>query len=420
MTLFNDMSCPRFRAAWIVILATALAGCDADEAVAPRTPTGFGRAYGIWTPSPRETCTKEQHDAYSAMGPNDKLYPTWHPPNDPVSGCSFGHDHGRDPRGSDLSGQVGPMPFGYANDQLDIHDPNGQRHEDHVGHKVEWENDVEMNLGEGVAGQLLRITCDVLTKLHQGTHSRDAFTNNLHELIYHIRCTDGSEMHVTIMAAIGNPGEFKSACDNERTVVVGPATPANSPRGGGQRIIPDRGCIDRFILVGPGQNSDYGALNESWQTSNSIRADNGRTIASFDPYYQVRFPARFFDPSMPQSTGRIIDACYMTEANGDRARGGMCDASTNGGQITGILYDDPRSPFNGVRRVVDINGNRINNADGPSVWYSNPFGGGARTTAFPGSIRQVISKVNNLALDLHGPTLGGSRNYGGPGVRAPN
>ena len=54
-----------------------------------------------------------------------------------------------------------------------------------------------MHFGSAAADQLFEIRCDVLTKLHQGTHSKDAFTNNLHELAYHIRCTDGTELHIT-------------------------------------------------------------------------------------------------------------------------------------------------------------------------------------------------------------------------------
>ena len=33
---------------------------------------------------------------------------------------------------------VGAIPFAYANEQLVTWDPANQRHEDHVGHKVEW------------------------------------------------------------------------------------------------------------------------------------------------------------------------------------------------------------------------------------------------------------------------------------------
>ena len=77
--------------------------------------------------------------------------------------------------------------------------------------------------------------------------------------------------------------------------------------------------------------------------------------------------------------------CFTTEANGDRAKGWLCDMATANGTLTSLAYDDPRSPFNGVRRQVDINSNRIQNADGPEVWYTDPFGKNGRTDPFPGS-----------------------------------
>ena len=111
-----------------------------------------------------------------------------------------------------------------------------------------------VDLGSDVAGSLFKVKCDVLTKLHQGTHSKDAFTNNLHELVYHLKCSDGTELHTVFMAAIGTPGEFTRTCDGNVHVQVGPAVPANSPNGGGQRVIPDRTCVEQFMLVPPGQH----------------------------------------------------------------------------------------------------------------------------------------------------------------------
>jgi hypothetical protein len=119
------------------------------------------------------------------VGQDGKRYPTWHPPTGP-GGCSFGHEHGRDPHGSKLYDDAGGLPFGLANEALALSDPANLRDEDHVGHKVEWENDMDLQFG-GAGSVLFTGKCDVLTKLHQGTHSKDAFTNNLHELVYHIK-----------------------------------------------------------------------------------------------------------------------------------------------------------------------------------------------------------------------------------------
>ena len=408
---------------FLLLLVVLVAACQDVGPAAPDygPPTGNARAFGIWTPGAMDDCTVAQHDAYFVVGPDHKRYPTWHPPIDPASGCSFGHDHGRDPRGSVLYREVGDIPFGYVNEQQDIYDPTMPRHEDHFGHKVEWQNDMRMHFGSDAADALFEVRCDALIKMHQGTHSKDAFTNNMHELVYHIRCSDGTEMHISMYAVIGTPGEFERTCDRT-TVVVGPATPPNSPSGGGVRIIPDRTCVERDILVPAGQTSNFGTLHENWETSNSVRREDGHTLAFFNPYFQATRPSRFYDPALPNVTGRPIDVCYEVTPSGEAARGGSCDASTANGTIPGVTFDDPRSVFDGVRRPVDVNDNFISNAGGPEVWYTNPLGRQGRTQPFPGSIRQKIARIDNDrgGLNLAGPTIGHDRDYGSPRVHAPN
>ncbi len=401
-----------------LLLTMIAVGCTSDGVIGPEdAPAGVSRAFSIWAPTPEfDTCTPEVHDRYATVGPDGKLYPTWHPPIDPASGCTFGHDHGRDPSGSDLFGDVGPIPFGYANEVLDIHDPANPRHEDHFGHKVEWENDIEMNTGSSV----FQISCDVLIKMHQGTHSKDALTNNLHELVFHARCSDGTGLHVTFLTNIGDAGGFESTCNDVR-VEVGTPSPVNSPDGGGRRIIPDRSCVDQLILVPDGSESQFrSALRESWQASESIRAENGRRLVSLGPYFNVRFPSRFHNPADPGIIGRPMDVCYEVTETGERARGGVCEEVTAGGTILDIAWNDPRSPFDGADRDTDINSIRISNADGPEVWYTDPFGANGRTEPFPGSIKQWIARIDNDAVTPSGPRIG--RNYGGPGtgVHAPN
>ena len=232
---------------------------------------------------------------------------------------------------------------------------------------------------------------------------------------------DGTEMHISMYAVIGTPGEFERTCDRT-TVVVGPATPPNSPSGGGVRIIPDRTCVERDILVPAGQTSNFGTLHENWETSNSVRREDGHTLAFFNPYFQATRPSRFYDPALPNVTGRPIDVCYEVTPSGEAARGGSCDASTANGTIPGVTFDDPRSVFDGVRRPVDVNDNFISNAGGPEVWYTNPLGRQGRTQPFPGSIRQKIARIDNDrgGLNLAGPTIGHDRDYGSPRVHAPN
>ena len=385
--------------------------CGPDMPTGPVqfTAVGDGVAFGVWTPGGTDTCTKAIHDKFSTVGPDSLRYPTWHPPVDPDTGCTFGHEHGRDPHGSDLYREVGDIPFGYANQHLMESGFGAVRNEDHVGHKVEWENDIEMTPGNG-GGSVISVRCDVLVKMHQGSHSRDAFTNNMHEVAYHIRCSDGTGFSATVLTPIGQAGELTASCNREREIMVGTPTPPNSPNGGGHRAIPDLACIQQHVMNGSRPNFDA-ALHESWEISVNLVAANGRTLVGFNPYFQVTDPSRYYDPAAPNVTARPIDLCQnVSFTNRDRCQG----------VGAGVTWDSPNSPFKGVRRFVDINGNFIGNADGPNVWYTDPLGRRGRTEPFPGSIRQWIAQHSNNGLDLHGPAIGQNRNYNGPGVRAPN
>lgn len=403
-----------------LFLALGLAACGSDHGPADPGSATPSRAFGIWTPGPGETCTKEQHDAYAVVGPDGKLYPTWHSSTGP-GGCTFGHEHGRDPRGSHLHADIGPIPFGYANEALAVSDPANVRDEDHVGHKIEWENGVQLRQASGEA-ESGAVQCDVLTKLHQGTHSKDAFTNNVHELAYHLRCEDGSDLHITLLTAIGQPGHFVRSCDRVVSIDAGQPTPANSPVGGGVRLIPDRSCIEQYMLRPPGQPSSFDqALHETWQTESNIRRVDDVSLAFFNPYFQVLLPSRFYDPAIAPTVGRPIDVCYEVTAEGNRASGAPCDESTGGGQLGGVTFDDPRSTFNGAARFVDINVTRIRNIRGPTVWYTDAYGRKAEVTPFTGSVLQTIAQVDrDLGLPVGGPRLGEDRRYAGEGVRSPN
>src|SRR5438132_1214813 len=174
----------------LVAFAAAACGDSVFQNSGNGPPIGFAASYGIWTPGPRDDGTAEVHNSYSVVGPDRKLYPTWHPPVDPVTGCSFGHDHGRDPRGSTLYAEVGPIPFGYANEQLDVYDPANPRHEDHFGHKIEWENDVLMRFGSAAAGSLFEIRDRKSTRL-----------NSSHTVIYPLPLHDALPISGTIRAA---------------------------------------------------------------------------------------------------------------------------------------------------------------------------------------------------------------------------
>src|SRR5262249_40467120 len=125
------------------------------------------------------------------------------------------------------------------------------------------------------------------------------------------------------------------------------------------------------------------------------------------------------------NVGYFMDTCYEVESNGDRFRGSLCDSATNYGQVRGITWNDPRSAFRSLHRGLYFKPGDLNNAAGPTTWYTDPFGGNARTSAFTGSVRQYLGaeQVN------YGQRFGGSEvpevvdrvhDSGGGTVHAPN
>ena len=434
----------------------------------------LAHAYGLWTPSSRDTCSKDVHDSYFVVGPDGKKYPTWHPPTGP-NGCSFGHEHGRDPSGyqfwdeikqhfaydADKNGSIGTdelktagLPFGYVNEQIDQQGHGFMRHEDHVGHKVEYANG-EGDLGDakedafststtggvvvpiktntgGAKWAASGVSCYHLHKIHQGVSTPDALTNNLHELIMHTKCTStrsdfpASTSIISGMVQFGAPGEFNPFCnDTDRTLITKlGTTDANKSFPGssnqGSRQIISRECVERTVLVPQGQFSSF--PYEIWDGGLQIKNTNGQIIAENGGSWEVLDAIRYYNPASANKISYTASWCY--ETLGDRkARGGSCDDMTNYGQITGITFDDPRSAYRGLHRGQYVNAHRLHNAGGSQYYYTDSFGNKAQTTPFAGSIKQMISTVN---ADLVGkinfdPRITQRRhNSGNNSVHAPN
>lgn len=395
----------------------------ASSSPTPNPPDNYSSAMGKWRPNPQyDTCPnpndttriQEIHDGHTVQGPDGKWYPTWHPPIDPTTGCRFGHEHGRNPSESPLwptvqkhfahddnadgvidekEQQDAGLPFGYTSDQLQIHAQyNAQplhRHEDHVGHKVEWASAIPVQLDGPVP---TGVKCNYLVKPHQGTHSADAFQNNVHEVFYFVQCDDGQDLRLAALIPFGNPGEFTRQCDingkrNLSTISTGFShSDPHFPRGprGSIRGIQDRSCVNEIMLVPSGRFS--GNAYEAWPSDINITAADGtELVRRINVLFDVEEAARYYDPAKPDGVGYFVDLCYETEANGDRFRGGGCSEIAQG-----VKFDDPRSPFKGLHRGVYVKPGKVENASGPTLWYTDPFGQNGQTSPFPGAVKQYI------------------------------
>jgi hypothetical protein len=385
----------------------------------PPAPPSVAFGQRNWQPAAQDTCPRSLHEKYSVIGPDGKLYPTWHPPVvvDPATGreCTFGHEHGRDPRGSDLYEWVAAhfaapgnerfsgIPFGQATEALEEYPGAVKRQEDHVGYKIEYANDVPLTTAQGSLG----VTCDYLVRVHQGSHSADALSNNVHELLYASRCTDGTEIISNVVGRFGAPGAFARGCDPATTIAT---TNNGYPAGAGQRLIPDRACMESGFLVPAGRTTSVWAAYELWSATTTLRTDD-RTLASYSTGFGVFNPSRYANGT---AIRRTIDLCGEVEPNGDRANAAWCDGGT-------YPFDDVRSPFDGTHRDTYLSGTTVANASGPQLWWTDPYGGHASREPFPGGICQLVGTVDTPdRADVQSQVFGRNRSYHAPGVHAPN
>lgn len=344
-----------------------------------------------WTPNPLyDTCEKWLHDAHWTFGPDDKAYSTWHPPVYEFADgrlCRFGHEHGQDQRQSRLYQTVGPIPFGYVNEQLSPQDPNSQRNEDHFGHKIALFNGIKEIVatasGEGPGS----MECDILFKLHQGTYSPDALKNNTHERFLNYKCPNGLEVRYKVLQPFGMPNTFLVESSNQFSQLINTsgAFPANQPSGASRRIVPaiasmtadisQNGITQRFAdncdnctgttsyqseLRGIGITDPYYVStynNETWQggpTHNVFNSQN-QQLFKFEggPYWNLMSSSRYYDPASGTLTSRQIDLCYQTSSliylSAD------CRLARSRGGSTAVAWDSPKSPFNGAIRANETN-----------------------------------------------------------------
>lgn len=391
-------------------------------------PTGMVSAhtYGAWNPTSFDTCPKQLHDTYWSIGDDAKTYPTWHPPVgiDPATNqqCTFGHEHGLDPRTSPHFLTQGAPTFGRANEGLqggaNVTSAD-YRLEDHVGFKVavfryqgSWQNtanDANMATAQPMAG----VWCDIMMQYHQGTHSPDAFSNHLHELKYDSKCSAATgvdagkypgnpvttDVHVRALVPLGEGGKYTNNCTSQKVVTTaaipasGPHTNPGSGTVDGERNIP---CLKENWSNGDQRfNQTWGPkylgdLRELWTYGLNIQSPHG-TI-QVGPYVGVFNPARVVDPAN-NALVQSINQCYRTDNFRNHAP--VCtDVKAVPGTVS---WNDPRSPFNGTLRSFAPKATYIwNNAATSRVWYSDAYGRYPSYTTFAGSIRQEACQCQGM------------------------
>ena len=398
---------------------------DGLPAPLPAVPGSIAATTRNWQPTAYDTCPVALHERFSVVGPDGRRYPSWHPPAivDPATGrtCTFGHEHGADPRTSDLhewaaahfaapayAAHAG-LPFGLAAEALDTWsqaNATPKRSEDHVGYKVDVADDVALLGPDGAA---LGVTCDHLTVVHQGSHSPDALSNNVHELLYAVRCDDGTELIADTISRFGDAGEYTRSCEPAVTVAT---TDNGYPDGDGERLIPDRTCAERDVLVAPGETTSIWSLYEKWSSANALTTPGGADLARFDTAFGVFDPSRYAEPA---GIGRTLALCTEVTPGGRRASGGYCAGALPS------AFDDPASPLDGTHRDVYLAGTTVRNAGGPGRWWTDPYGGNASAVPFPGAVCQLVAPTDNAARPAaRQRVFGRNVDHDAPGVHAPN
>ncbi len=362
------------------------------------------------------------HDRFWVTGPDGDAYHTWHPAS--YDGCEFGHEHGDDAGGSDSFDYAGGYPpFGFAMSQ------QGVRHEDHFGHKITVANDIRLSIGlssgENDYPNIYDsgITCDWMSKIHQGSYAADALTNHLHEYFLTVRCDDvhqgaNTEFSVKLLAPFGNPNQFDYAGLGDITDVMAnvesqitnidgseidavkpPHLTVHSGEGGGRGVsgFPALQWHPMHNLAEP----------ELWSMHSDrahVETPNGGGV-KFAPYYIIKNMARTLDPQPDGSFDvvRTVDLCY---SGGTRVPGPYCSALPET-QPADDYWKSTDSPFNGSMRAVQFKGFGLTNDGGPEFFCTDPFGKSA--TAAPcgdGQVPQRASQIRNWWQEQSGGVVG--------------
>jgi hypothetical protein len=273
------------------------------------------------TPVAGLPCPTWVHDQYVTAGPDGKMYPTWHPPIDPTSGCLFGHEHGADPSTSKANST--PPPFGYAAAQMGMTEP-------HAGYKV-----FVMNPGDVVESNVANKVSDVAVRLvfHQGTSGVGRYSQQFHSGQYDYIGVDGT-FSVNGMFDTGAAALDGSTC--------------SSPRKGAKDFSATD-CADTY---------------EIWSGAHFELHSPGEFLGPFQSRLYVSSSVAVFDPITTQNP---LDLSALIYTAAIKPVPGQKTPST-----TNPLSSD--SYFQGCRREFYSGPDYWHNAAGATTYWTDPMG----------------------------------------------
>jgi len=337
---------------------------DSFGDAAPPAARGMGfmavAAYYREFPRRPGECSQEIHDRWWVADATGTAHPTWHPPVDPVTGCAFGHEHGADPRTSPNYAFAEGVPFGLVHGGMGGTGPGAGRREDHVGHKIVVRNGYGLVDGNPQNGTVpdtspivrVGITCDWLSKIHQGSWSDDALGDNAHEYYLNLRCDDGLDLRLKYLLTYGPPGRVTNICSSgtderfDAGVVAKAGVPVIDPLDGKREFA----CIDDLLY--------RDSLAELWKGDGTVRLPGGGYIL-YSPYYAVLNPSRYMDHRYRERGAASayvssVDLCFEDSPAWRGIAPGYCrDVPADFATMSSAARQaDPRNPMDGTRRVI--------------------------------------------------------------------
>ena len=384
------------------------------RALLPPPSAPFSKAYRLWRPvAPYDTAPSWLHETYWTYGPEGKVYDTWHPPRvvNPETGklVTFGHEHGDDQSKSHLYASTGAIAFGYVNELMATCGCTTpglcSRNEDHVGHKVTVVNDNYLQRGG---------TVDMLIKLHQGSHSPDAMTNPAHELVVHAKAGSGPlEMKWRTVHPFGTANEFYDAASGNKELIklTNPApVPAVQPFGSVLRVIPSLRTMAEAPSMWPHLETWNGGPDRSTNGDGTYVVNLSHHL-----YFNLVDPSRYYSTTTANHLGRTVDLCYdPTSPLYNRVGQGPDQVPSNllsGAAVRAlpgphpIAWNDPRSPFRGAVRYLELDRLNLVNTSGKTKIWTDSYGVDMRLSKVP-EAGVVVEQY--LSVDMSGADQGGS------------